>query len=72
MKQKRYGDCEAQHAESTIKSGIRGWVKERESFDGIARSNQEIEEAVTDLFKEAVVLSGYPEKACQFVNCDME
>ena len=29
---KRYGNCQKKHAEVTIKSVIRGWAKERESF----------------------------------------
>jgi hypothetical protein len=44
MKNKRYGVCKAQHAESTIKSNIKIWASQRESFDAIARSKEEIEQ----------------------------
>ena len=70
MKSKRYGVCKAQHAESTIKSNIKIWAKERESFDGIARSKQEIEKIVAEQLEE--IAKGDAESACQFTNCERE
>jgi hypothetical protein len=70
MKSKRYGICKAQHAESTIKSNIRVWAKEREIFDGIARSKKEIEEIVAEQLQE--IAQGNGESACEFTNCDRE
>jgi hypothetical protein len=62
---KRYGNCQKKHAEVTIKSVIRGWAKERESFDGIKRSKKEIEEIVAEQF-EAIDNRG----ACNWIGCD--
>jgi hypothetical protein len=70
MKSKRFGLCKAQHAESTIKSNIIIWAKERESFDGIARSKQEIAEIVAEQLED--IAKGNAESACQFTNCDRE
>jgi len=70
MKSKRYGVCKAQHAESTIKSNIKIWAKERESFDGISRSKQEIEKIVAEQLQ--AIAEGDAESACQFTNCERE
>ena len=70
MKNKRYGICKAQHAESTIKSNIKIWAKERESFDGIARSKQEIEKIVAEMLED--IVKGNGESACEFTNCERE
>jgi len=65
---KKYGICEAQHAESIIKSNIKTWAEERESFDGIARSEKEIAEIVTEQLEE--IVKGDGESACEFTDCD--
>jgi len=70
MKSKRYGICKAQHAESTIKSNIKSWAKERESFDGIARSKKEIQEIVAEQLED--IARGNAESACEITNCDRE
>lgn len=65
MSAKRYGDCQKKHSERFIKQAIRGWAKERESFDGIKRSKAEIEEIVKDQFSS---IDGY--EACNWVSCE--
>jgi hypothetical protein len=70
MKSKRYGICKPQHAELTLKNNIKSWAKERESFDGVARSKQEIEEIVAEQLKE--IFKGNAEMACEIVNCNKE
>jgi hypothetical protein len=70
MKNKRYGVCKAQHAESTIKSNIKIWASQRESFDAIARSKEEIEQIVLEQLQ--AIAEGDAESACQFTNCERE
>ena len=70
MKSKRYGICKAQHAESTLRSNIKSWAKERESFDGVARSKKEIEEIVAEVLED--IVKGNGESACEFTNCERE
>ena len=70
MKNKRYGICKAQHAESTLRSNIKSWAKERESFDGVARSKKEIEEIVAEQLED--IARGNAESACEWANCDRE
>lgn len=70
MKNKRYGICKPQHAESTLRANIKSWAKERESFDGVARSKKEIEEIVAEVLED--IVKGNAESACEFTNCDRE
>ena len=70
MKNKRYGACKPQHAESSIKSNIRVWAKEREIIDGIVRSKEEIEQIVAEQIIS--IAEGDAESACQFTNCEKE
>jgi hypothetical protein len=70
MKSKRYGICKVQHAESTLRRNIKSWAKERESFDGVARSKKEIEEIVAEQLQE--IAQGNGESACEFTNCERE
>ncbi len=70
MKNKRYGICKPQHAESTLRANIKSWAKERESIDGIARSKKEIEEIVIEVLED--IVKGNAESACEFTNCDRE
>jgi hypothetical protein len=65
MSAKRYGVCVKKHSERFIKQAIRGWAKERESFDGIKRSKVEVEEIVKDQFS-----SIDDHEACNWLSCE--
>jgi hypothetical protein len=62
---KRYGNCQKKHAEVTIKSVIRGWVKSLEIEDGIKRSKKEIEGIVAEQIES---LDDYG--ACNWTGCE--
>ena len=62
---RRLGTCEQQHAERFIAQVIRGWARERESIDGITRSEQEIKEIVSEQ-----VASLDARAACNWVGCE--
>ena len=61
MKNKRYGQCKSQHAEVTIKSALRYWVKQA------GLSKEEIEKEIQNLFSQQTA-----EDFCELCNCNRE
>ena len=62
---RRLGECEKKHAENFIKRAIIIWARERQSFDGVTRSEQEIKEIVSEQ------LAGLDDRAaCSWVGCE--
>ena len=61
MKNKRYGQCKSQHAEVTIKSALRYWVKQT------GLSKEEIEKEIQNLFSQQTA-----EDFCELCNCNRE
>ena len=62
---RRLGSCQQRHAERFIAQTIRAWARERQSYDGITRSEQEISEIVTEQ-----VASLDDQAACNWVGCE--
>jgi hypothetical protein len=62
---RRFGECSRKHAENFIKRAIFAWARERQSYDGITRSEQEISEIVAEQ-----VASLDDRTACAWVGCE--
>ena len=62
---RRLGNCPQRHAERFIAQTIRAWARERQNFDGITRSEQEIKEIVAEQ-----VASLDNQSACNWVGCE--
>jgi hypothetical protein len=67
----RYGICNKQHAEKTIKSAIRSWASERDHIDGVLRGKKEIEEIVEDMWVNTIKNDKWNngDNACTWVTC---
>ena len=64
----RIGACEKQHAQVYVKSKIKVWAKDRESFGAFNLSEEQIAQIVAEQFK--AIIEGNAQLACEFVDCE--